>query len=68
MGACTPLPFFLLFWSILLFSDEKVDFSHEITEKGLKLTKKVETAEKVVQPVFGCAQHPKAGRSILTSN
>ena len=33
------------------------------TEKGLKWTKKVETAKKVFQPAFGCVQHPKAGQN-----
>ena len=40
------------------------DFSREITEKALKLTKQVKkTAEKRFRPAFGCAQHPKAGRN-----
>ena len=39
-----------------------VDFRHEIPEKSLKLTKKVEHGpKKVFQPAIGCAQHPKAG-------
>ena len=41
-----------------------VDFSHEITEKGLKSTKMLENGwKKVVRPAFGCAQHPKAGQN-----
>ena len=40
-----------------------VDFSCEITEKALKLTKKVEKRlKKMFRPAFACAQHPKAGR------
>ena len=37
------------------------DFRREITEKGLKRRKKVETAKKLGRPAFGCAQHSKAG-------
>ena len=40
-----------------------VDFSREITEKVLKEQKRLKTAEKVVRPAFGCAQHPKAGQN-----
>ena len=39
------------------------DFRHEITEKGFKRTKRLKTAEKVVQPAVGCMQHPKAGQN-----
>ena len=36
----------------------------EITEKGLKSTKKFENGwKKVVRPAFGCGQHPKPGRN-----
>ena len=36
----------------------------EITEKGLKWIKKVKNGfKKVVQPAFGCTQHPKADRN-----
>ena len=39
-------------------------FRCEITEKALKLTKKVEKQlKKMFQPAFGCAQHPKAGQN-----
>ena len=41
----------------------QVDFSCEITENGLKQTKKLEKRlKKMFRPVFGCAQHQKAGR------
>ena len=33
------------------------------TEKGLKLTKRLKTAEKVVQQACGCVQHPQAGQN-----
>ena len=40
------------------------DFSHEITKKGTKRTRKVENGfKKVFGPAFGCAQHAKAGRN-----
>ena len=41
-----------------------LDFKRKITEKHLKLTKEVENGQKrVIQPAFGCAQHPKAGQT-----
>ena len=41
-----------------------LDFRREITEKGLKRRQKVENGwKKVLQPVFGCAQHLKAGQN-----
>ena len=46
------------------FSDVFIDFSREVTEKGLKWTKKFKNDwNKVVQPAFGCVQHPKAGQN-----
>ena len=49
------------FCSFLMFF---LDFRLEITEKGLKLTIKVENGSKeVFQPASGCMQHPKAGRN-----
>ena len=47
-----------------MYSDVFGHFSREITEKALKLTKKVEKRlKKMFQPAFGCAQHPIAGRN-----
>ena len=41
-----------------------VDFSREITKKGLKWTIKVEKRlKKMFWPAFGCCKHPKAGRN-----
>ena len=51
-------------WPKERFQMCSVDFRREITEKGLKLKEKVENGRKrLVQPAFGCAQHPKAGRN-----
>ena len=52
--------------NVLIVKDYKTtfDFRCEITERGLNWTKKVENGwKKIVQPAFGCAQHPKAGRN-----
>ena len=41
--------------------------NREITEKGLKWTKKVENRlKKMFWTAFGCAQHPKAGLKYTT--
>ena len=49
-------------FSVDYFQTFFVDFSREITEKVLKLTKKVEKRlKKMFRPAFGWAQHPKAG-------
>ena len=33
----------------------------KITEKCVKSSKKVENGQKIFQPAFSCAQHPKVG-------
>ena len=40
-----------------------VDFSLKSLKKVWNEQKRLKTAEKVVRPAFGCAQHPKAGRN-----
>ena len=53
-----------LFLSCVHFQTFFLDFRREITEKVLKLTKKVENgSKKTFWPALGYTQHPKAGHN-----